>query len=290
MLNNLKKKWDVFWTRRVVQVLSLIALNSSWGPQIKWFCNPVLNCHSCVLAWFACPVGVFIQYSGWHLIPFFAIGTVLLMGLLFGRLFCGWVCPFGFLMDLLFKIPTKKCVLPKWTSYIKYVVLLFAVILFPFFLGPNTSASFCRWCPASALQVTLPRQFLSHWADLTPEAISKLSVLVFILFIGIFCSRFFCKVLCPIAAILAPLNYISFWFVKRPPIECIKCGRCDIYCVSQIHPSDRIKAGGFANRSGDCIGCNRCAQQCPLNILQPKQPACGSTSNKSVHQDEKKSD
>ena len=61
--------------RRVVQVLSLLALHSSWGPELKWLCVPVLSCHSCALAWFACPVGVFVHYSAYGVFPYLAVGT-----------------------------------------------------------------------------------------------------------------------------------------------------------------------------------------------------------------------
>lgn len=44
--------------RRAVQFGSLLLLHSSWGAEAKWLCLPVLNCHSCQLAWFACPIGV----------------------------------------------------------------------------------------------------------------------------------------------------------------------------------------------------------------------------------------
>ena len=136
-------------SRQSVQFVSLFLLHSSWGPEFKWLCNPVLSCHSCVLAWFACPIGVFVHYSGYHLFPFLAVGTVLLLGVFLGRLLCGWVCPFGLLQDLLYKMPGPKFHMPKWTVNVKYVVLLVTVILLPFFLGEQTMLSFCRWCPAS---------------------------------------------------------------------------------------------------------------------------------------------
>ena len=151
--------------RRLVQVLSLLTLHSSWGPEAKWLCVPVLNCHSCALAWFACPIGVAIHYSGYRLFPLIAAGTILLLGTLFGRLFCGWACPFGFLQDMLHKIPSPKFRLPSWASYTKYLVLLLMVFAFPMFWGENTLFSFCRICPASALQVTIPHAVASGGHD-----------------------------------------------------------------------------------------------------------------------------
>ena len=128
--------------RRITQLTSLIILHSSWGPELKWLCNPVLSCHSCVLAWFACPVGVFVHYSSYHIFPFIAVGTVLLIGALAGRLFCGWVCPFGFLMDMLYKIPSPKFDMPKWSGWFKYAVLGLTVIGLPFFLGESNAIAF----------------------------------------------------------------------------------------------------------------------------------------------------
>ena len=59
--------------RLAVQIAALLALHSSWGPEVKWLCNPVLSCHSCALAWFACPIGVFVHYAGYRVFPLLAM-------------------------------------------------------------------------------------------------------------------------------------------------------------------------------------------------------------------------
>lgn len=249
--------------RRITQILSLLLLHSSWGPELKWFCNPVLSCHSCVLSWFACPIGVYIHYSGYHLFPFIALGMVLLLGVVLGKLFCGWVCPFGFLQDLLYKIRTRKFVLPHWTGKIKYLVLVFMVFLIPFFLGEETMYSFCRICPASALQITLPNMISSGSLALPLAAAVKLSILVAVLLVAVFSSRAFCKVLCPIGALLAPLNLFSFWKVKLPTENCNSCEKCDEVCPSNVSPSSRIVKGVPSNRILDCMVCHDCRTVCP---------------------------
>ena len=55
------------------------------------------------------------------------------MGVLLGRFVCGFLCPFGWLQDLLHKVPTKKFSTKKLKplTYIKYAVLLLAVVLLP---------------------------------------------------------------------------------------------------------------------------------------------------------------
>jgi len=249
--------------RRLVQTLSLIALHSSWGPELKWFCNPVLSCHSCALSWFACPIGVFVHYSGYHLFPFFALGTILLFGILIGKLFCGWVCPFGFLQDLFHKIPSQKIKIPKWTSNIKYFVLFSMVLFLPFIFGEQTYYSFCRVCPAATMQVTTPDLITNNFKNISTLTIIRFSILFLIILFVIVNSRAFCKTLCPIGAILAPLNYISFWTVKFPAEMCDSCNNCDKYCITDVEPSKRITKFIPANRSLDCVVCHDCQKACP---------------------------
>lgn len=249
--------------RRVVQFISLVLLHSSWGPEFKWLCNPVMSCHSCVLAWFACPIGVFVHYSGYHIFPFLAVGTVLLLGATMGRLLCGWVCPFGLVQDMLHKIPSPKFRLPNWTGKIKYVVLLAGVIALPFVFGESTMFSFCRVCPASALQVTIPNLIMGGVSTISVATLVKLGVLLVVLVVAVLSSRAFCKVLCPIGAMMAPLNYVSLWRIPVPAENCLSCSKCNRACPQHGEPMSRISEGKSSNRTLDCIVCYECKTTCP---------------------------
>lgn len=249
--------------RRISQTLSLLALNSSWGPQVKWLCSPVMNCHSCPLAWFACPIGVFVHFAGYNVFPFLALGVVLLVGVLLGRLLCGWVCPFGFLQDMLHKIPTRKFRLPRVMSYFKYVVLIAMVFLLPFLLGATTMFSFCRVCPASSIQATIPHWAAGGFGGLSLATVVKLYLLLAVVALAIFSSRSFCKAFCPIGALLAPLNHVSFWFVKGPEDHCVSCKSCDKACIVDGEPSRRYAKGLPASRANDCVVCHECESKCP---------------------------
>ena len=92
---------------------------------VQWhsICFPVLNCHSCPISVFACPLGVIGQSAGAGIIPLSVIGLLALGGLLAGRLLCGWACPFGLVQELLYKVPYVKFNLPGWTRFIKYRLL-----------------------------------------------------------------------------------------------------------------------------------------------------------------------
>lgn len=246
-----------------MQFFSLLVLHSSWGPEFKWFCNPVLSCHSCALSWFACPIGVLVHYSGYHVFPFLAVGILLLLGVLFGRLLCGWVCPFGLLQDLLYKIPGSKFSLPHWTGRIKYLVLLLLVIIVPFACGEQTAYSFCRICPAAALQVTIPGLVSTGAGQVQASTVVKLSILAAVLLLTALSSRAFCKTMCPIGAMLAPLNFISLWRVRTPTGNCTSCKLCDDACPTENSPSLRISRGQAPNRSPGCVVCHDCQSVCP---------------------------
>ena len=254
--------------RFYIQALALFLLHASWGPTFR-ICNPVLSCHSCAVSWFICPIGVLVHFNGWALMPFIALGSMLLVGALAGRILCGWICPFGFLQDLLHKIPSRKFDLPAWTRNIKYVLLLLTVFLLPNVLGENTAFSFCRICPASALEVTVPDMIAGNAGAFTTGTAVKLGIAAAVLLLVVFSRRAFCSTMCPIGAFLAPLNHLSFWSVKVPTRDCISCKRCDRTCPTGVNPSARIEVGESPSRSLDCVVCHECQPVCPVKGKTP---------------------
>ena len=77
----------------------------------KTVCVPGLNCYSCPGAAGQCPIGsVSRQWSGSSKFRFsyYITGILILLGVLLGRFICGFLCPFGWLQELLHKIPSPK--------------------------------------------------------------------------------------------------------------------------------------------------------------------------------------
>ena len=142
--------------RRWFQSISIAVLSLGSFFQAKWLCIPILHCHSCPVAVFSCPIGIIGQYLSLGAIPLFLIGTILLFGALVGRALCGWVCPFGFLQEILHKIPSPKFTLWRPLRYGKYLSLFLFVIAVPLFLGTESILYFCRLCPAAAIEASLP--------------------------------------------------------------------------------------------------------------------------------------
>ena len=160
--------------RRIIQVLAAVLYNANFGGflkgeiyqgQGKKFCVPGLNCYSCPGAIAACPLGALQASlnSFPKAVPLYTLGILLLFGALLGRAICAFLCPFGLIQELLYKIPTKKLKKSAWTrrlTVIKYIVLVVMVIALPlYFLIVNgvVTPAFCKWlCPAGTLEGGVP--------------------------------------------------------------------------------------------------------------------------------------
>jgi len=213
-------------------------------------CSPVFHCYSCPLALFACPIGVLANFSALHLVPFVALGTLLVIGVLVGSFICGWVCPFGLFQDLMGRIPTPKFELPSRLGYGRYLVLVALVLAIPYFFGEEHPLFFCRVCPAGALEAALPHMAGTAIAGggLVWPSAAKMIVSGVVLGVAFFTWRPWCRVLCPLGAVYALGSRVSFVFLKFHPERCNDCDLCRRLC--RYH--------GPAERRGDDMNCIRC--------------------------------
>ena len=123
--------------------------------KLKNVCVPGLNCYSCPGAVGACPIGSLQAVVGsWNFkMAYYVIGFLIFIGAIFGRLICGFLCPFGLIQDLLNKIPFPKKIRTfkgdKLLRKLKYVIFAVFVILLPMFLVDimgQGAPYFCTWC------------------------------------------------------------------------------------------------------------------------------------------------
>ena len=262
------------------------AKGSIYSGKLKHICVPGLNCYSCPGALGACPLGslqTMLADSGYKM-SFYVIGLLAAFGVVFGRAVCGWLCPFGFLQELLHK-PVEffskrnqalnralgKARIPYFFRYAKYLLLLLAVILFPLFLTDKFGFGapyFCELiCPAGTITAALPL-FL---ADPRLRALIgalfylKVTVAAVIVSASAFSNRFFCKYLCPLGAIYGFFNRFSFIRLEFSEDKCNQCGICSAVCGMGINPRE-------AGRRPECINCGQCAKACPRNALRMETP------------------
>lgn len=238
----------------------------------KWknFCNPGLNCYSCPGANFACPIGALQAVNGSmnFAFSFYVVGFILAIGVLFGRLICGFICPFGLVQEIIGKIPLKKHRLPKWTKYIKYFILAWFVLIWPWiqksqnFLG-LADPSFCEYiCPAGLLFAGVPLLVGDEnlRSAIGPIFSIKLCVLIIVIIGCMLAYRFFCKTMCPLGALYGILNKISFYHLTVDQQKCVQCGKCAKVCRMDVDP---VKTPC----SAECIRCGECAAECPKKAI-----------------------
>jgi polyferredoxin len=245
------RKW-----RTWVQAAFLLVWLDPLMLRMHSVCGTVFHCYSCPLALFACPVGVVANFSALHVIPFLAFGTLLLVGSLVGSMLCGWACPFGFLQDLLGRVPVPKVRLPAWTGYMRYVVLVGLVLAVPFLWGKEHPLFICSVCPAGAIEAAAPHMVQAAGAGqqiVWPNAI-KLVVTVLVLTGAFVTWRPWCRLFCPLGAAYGLMNRASLVMLKFRGDRCIHCGLCRGPCRYGVTPEKRLND----SRCIRCLECTRC--------------------------------
>lgn len=243
-----------------------------YSGSLKRFCVPGMNCYACPGALGACPIGALqAMYSGRRSkFPFYVLGFLALVGILVGRFICGWLCLFGLIQELLYKIPTKKITVPptvdKWLRYLKYVFLAVFVVLLPIILKDEMGVSapfFCKLvCPVGMLEGGIPLLILNESMRQAAHFLYawKLAILLVMIVSSVFIHRPFCKYVCPLGAIYALFQKISFLRLNIDKDACVSCGACAKICKMQVDPTKTPNAA-------ECIRCGECISVCPKNAL-----------------------
>lgn len=253
-LNNLASKL-IPW-RMWVQSAFLLVWLDPLGLRLHNICAPIFHCYSCPLATFACPIGVLANFSALHIFPFVAVGTLILVGGVFGTLVCGWACPFGLFQDLVARVPAPKFDLPKWTGNLRYVVLIIMVFVAPYFFGEEHLLFICRLCPAGALEAAVPniaKLALAGQPIIWPSAL-KITILVLIVAAMFFKYRPWCRLFCPLGVIFGLFNRISAFYLRFDVSKCTNCERCHKLCKYGIQPEKTPNS----SRCLRCLECIRC--------------------------------
>lgn len=238
-----------------------------YGGAAKNVCVPGLNCYSCPGAAGACPIGSLQNaVSGYKFrFPYYVLGLLIFFGALLGRLVCGLVCPFGFLQDLLHKIPfpvkVKTFRGDRTLRKLKYVVFLFLVVILPvtFKLTPV----FCKYvCPSGTLAgILLSFTNTELFAVLGKLFTWKLSLLLILVASSVVVYRPFCKYLCPLGAFYAPFNKISVVQLNVDRDKCTHCRACQKVCGMCVDPAENPA-------DTECIRCGKCVSHCPAGALK----------------------
>uniref|UniRef100_A0A7C3UXC3 4Fe-4S binding protein n=1 Tax=candidate division WOR-3 bacterium TaxID=2052148 RepID=A0A7C3UXC3_UNCW3 len=284
------------------QIISLILLNLYifgffqkeliyTGP-LKAFLAPILHCWSAPTALFSCPLGAFQHFITIHLLPLYPLGFLILISAFIGRMPCGWVCPFGFLQDLLYKIKIWKWRLP---DFINIPGIILGIVIGYIFARGGFELGIYTGLPLAIFfgltfnlipkikKVRMPMNYLKY-----------LFLLIFaILFAYFRAEPWFCKI-CPAGTLEAgiplvlwdPENYlksmvgfffyfkifilgfllINFIAIKRPFCRAV----CPIGAIYSL--TNRLSLFHLGNEKEICTGCGVCEKVCPTAIPWSKIP------------------
>ncbi|MDR3147987.1 MAG: 4Fe-4S binding protein [Treponema sp.] len=265
--------------RRRVQILTLLICNAdlrafarggvSRSP-LKRVCVPGLNCYSCPGAIASCPLGALQNGLAGSGFPLYIVGLLLLFGVTLGRLVCGFLCPFGLIQELLYRIPSpklRKNALTRRLTLLKYLFLVILVAGIPgiaLVYGYGIPL-FCKFiCPAGTLEAGIP---LTLANSALREGIGglfywKLALLTILILLAVPVFRVFCRFLCPLGALYGLFNRYALWGIRRDRTACTHCGACAELCRMDTRiANDR-----------ECIRCGNCVRACPVRALSNAVP------------------
>ena len=239
---------------------------------LKVLCSPGLNCYSCPAAAVSCPIGAtqFFLAGARHNISLYVTGFLLTISVVFGRFICAFACPMGLVQDLLYRIKTPKLMLRlRFLRYAKYAVLAVFVVILPLAITDELSGLgqpwFCKYiCPSGTLFGAVPLLLVNDFLRrlIGTQFVLKLAVLAGIVVAAVFIYRIFCRVLCPLGAIYALFNKISFMHIQCDREKCLSCGSCARTCHIGIKPD-------LQPDSPECVRCGKC-----VNVCRPKALTC----------------
>jgi ferredoxin-type protein NapH len=282
--------------RLISQIISfgiLVYLGYLGVRMLQWhdtiIALPTLSCHFLEQRVASCYIYAVQEMlgNGWSvkytslIIP--TIGF-LILGVIFGRSWCSWVCPIGFIQDLTTRLRKslkishyslsdklkQAAVYTKWFLILYLIVVALGIGIPNFFLAAykyDLLLPFCQICPGKQIFPMLAGRFnavlkVENMSMLT-TIMGYLAIASFIFYVATtaFIRRLWCRI-CPIAVFLGLLNRFSLLFLKKEGKRCTKCGICLRSCPVQVKEVYEEKEKERIDPS-TCILCYRCVEMCP---------------------------
>jgi polyferredoxin len=205
------------------------------------------------------------QIHSAHPAGFFIFFAIILISLVFGKAFCSWLCPIGFLSELIAdfgeKIFKRRIKMPKWLDYplrsLKYLMLAFLFYAVFIIMSEVALKAFLD----SPYNLVSDIKMYYFFANLSRFSLIVIGVLFLM---SIVIRNFWCRYLCPYGALLGIASLLSPSKIRRNDDKCVDCGLCNKACPGFIKV-DKVKTV----ISDECTTCLNCVDVCPVdNTLQ----------------------
>lgn len=171
---------------------------------------------------------------------FVALTFLLLLVLIFGRLFCGWGCQIGVIQDLLYRIRVKKIKAPFWVTNTVRILVFAAMIAFAFVFHVDI------------LGYVDPFKIYFSFAAV------NLGFLIILTALSVFIYRPWCSLACPFGLIAWGVDKFSFLKLRINNDSCTNCGACERKC-----PTGAATGLREGQKLSECYLCDRCREACP---------------------------
>lgn len=183
--------------------------------------------------------------------------AVFILSLLFGPVFCAWICPFGSFQEFLGKLGKRifkkryNNIIPQKIDralrFLRYFILILVIY--------NTAAT-------AKLVFQDVDPYYALFSMFTGEvAITAYIALGITVLLSLIIERPFCKYVCPYGAMLGIFNFFRIFKIRRNQSTCTSCNACSRRCPMNIELS---KAKTVMNHQ--CITCLECTSEksCPV--------------------------
>lgn len=187
---------------------------------------------------------------------------MLVMSILLGRSFCGWICPMGCLQEGLIHVQDKK---PSqgWRNYIKYVIwtLWLGAIATCFILGKAGIKINPFYMTDHGISIAEIGNYIIYYGVIFLVLIPSV----------LFGKRIFCHYFCWMAPFMVAGTKLRRLFklpglhVKGEQNKCIGCQKCNHMCSMSIDIMEAVKSN--KDLGAECIQCGMCVDNCPKGAL-----------------------
>ncbi len=185
-----------------------------------------------------------------------------LCSIVFGRLFCGWLCPAGALQEACAGIVNRP-VKPR-TRYIKYVIWVpwLGAIVAGFAAAGGMHRVEPLYYTDGGISVSAPANYIIYFGVI-------LLLLVLALTVG---RRGACHTVCWMAPFMVlgstvgKALHIPALQMKPAQQGCSSCKACDKACPMSLPVQSMVRQGDM--RHTECILCGNCADVCPRHVIE----------------------
>lgn len=209
------------------------------------------------------------------------LAILLLLTLLFGRVYCSFLCPLGILQDIIFRI--RRWIAPKrflkfsrpvpWVRHAALVLLAACCVtgltgLFLNWLDPYSIFGRVMYVlawpaaiwsnnllAADSSSADLVR--MNYFPVVLPALLASAGMLGLVVAMSAWKGRLYCNTVCPVGALLGLLSRVSLFRLGFDPASCKKCGKCVKSCKAQC-----LNLREYRIDSSRCVACYDCVRSC----------------------------